>query len=130
MSDISVPQTFMSQDQKSFVDPDFLSDKWLIGRQQAQRTIQVTTQRGICSAVFPLSRWYRANRIQQHKRLNIPLTSQGINILFETRIPTQQNLMIVHMLILHQIQNGIPQKLGFLMLQMTLNIFMDYSVLP
>ena len=48
MSDISVPQTFMLQDQKSFVDPDSLSDKWLIGRQQAQQTIQVTTQSGIC----------------------------------------------------------------------------------
>ena len=53
MSDIYVPQTFMSQDPKSFVDPDSLSDKWLIGRQQAQQTIQVTTQRGIHSAVLP-----------------------------------------------------------------------------
>ena len=67
MSDISVPQTFMSQDWKSFVDPDSLSDKWLIGRQQAQQTIQVTTQRGIRSAVLPLSRHYRADRFYQRK---------------------------------------------------------------
>ena len=59
MSDIPVPQTFMSQDWKSFVDPDFLSDKWLIGRQQEQQAIQATTQRGICSAALPLSRHYR-----------------------------------------------------------------------
>ena len=70
MSDISVPQTFMSQDWKSFVDPDSLSDKWLIGRQQAQQTIQVTTQRGIRSAVLPLSRRYRADRFYQRKRLD------------------------------------------------------------
>ena len=44
MSDISVSQTFMSQDQKSFEDPNSISDKWLIDRQQAQQTIQVTTQ--------------------------------------------------------------------------------------
>ena len=70
MSGISVPHTFMSQDWKSFVDPDSLSDKWLIGRQQAQQTIQVTTQRGIRSAVLPLSRHYRADRFYKHKRLD------------------------------------------------------------
>ena len=71
ISDISVPpQTFMSQDWKSFVDPDSFSDKCLIGRQQAQQTIQVTTQRGIHSAVLPLSRRYRADRFYQRKRLD------------------------------------------------------------
>ena len=60
----------MSQDRKSFVDPDSLSDKWLIGRQQAQQTIQDTTQRGIHSALLPLSRHYRADRFYQCKRLD------------------------------------------------------------
>ena len=36
------------------------------------------------------------------------------------RYQHNDNLMIVHMLILHQILNGIPQRLGFLMLQITL----------
>ena len=70
MSDIPIPQTFMSQDRKSFVNPDSLSDKWLIGRQQAQQTIHVTTQRGIHSAILPLSRRYRADRFYQRKRLD------------------------------------------------------------
>ena len=70
MSDIPIPKTFMSQDCKSFVNPDSLSDKWLIGRQQAQQTIHVTTQRGICLAILPLSRRYRADRFYQRKRLD------------------------------------------------------------
>ena len=70
MSDIPIPKTFMSQDCKSFVNPDSLSDKWLIGRQQAQQTIHVTTQRGIRSAILPLSRRYRADRFYQRKRLD------------------------------------------------------------
>ena len=60
----------MSQDWKSFVDPDSLSDKWLIDRQQAQQTIQVTTQRGVGSAVLPLSRQCRVDRFYQRKRLD------------------------------------------------------------
>ena len=47
MSDISIPQTSMSQDWNLFVDLDSLSDKWLIDRQQVQQTIQVTAQRGL-----------------------------------------------------------------------------------
>ena len=70
MSDIPIPKTFMSQDRKSFVNPDSLSDKWLIGRQQAQQTIHVTTQRGIRSTILPLSRRYRADRFYQRKRLD------------------------------------------------------------
>ena len=70
MSDIPIPKTFMSQDCKSFVNPDSLSDKWLIGRQQAQQTIHVTTQRGIRSGILPLSRCYKADRFYQCKRLD------------------------------------------------------------
>jgi len=70
-----------------------------------------------------------ANIPDNDKRLYIPLTSQGINILFETRVPTQQELDDCPHVNLTSDMNGIPQKLGFLMLQITLNIFMDYNVL-
>jgi hypothetical protein len=56
--DLPGHKTFISKDRHSAVTPEQLSERWNIGLAQAKQTILVTTQRGIRSAILPLSRRY------------------------------------------------------------------------
>jgi hypothetical protein len=62
-------KTFRSNERHSAVTPEILSERWSIGLAQAKQTIKVTTQRGVRSAILPLSRRYRTDRMYSQKRL-------------------------------------------------------------
>ena len=53
------------------VTPEALAQKWNIGLNTARKTIKVTTQLGVRSAIGPLTRRYRTDILQNHlRRLN------------------------------------------------------------
>ena len=62
-SDIPLPKTFATSKRHAGITAQELSERWLIGLTQAHETIKVTTQNCIRSAVLPLSRRYRADRV-------------------------------------------------------------------
>ena len=61
--DVPLPRTFTSDKRHSGVSAEELSERWFIGLTQAHETIKVTTQNCTRSAVLPLSRRYRADRV-------------------------------------------------------------------
>ena len=61
--DVPSRRTFVSNERHARVSPAELSECWGIGLTQATNTIQVTTQKGMRSAILPLSRRYRADRV-------------------------------------------------------------------
>ena len=63
LEDVPSRRTFVSNERHTRVSPAELSERWGIGLTQASNTIQVTTQKGIRSAILPLSRRYRADRV-------------------------------------------------------------------
>jgi hypothetical protein len=63
LNDVPSRRTFMSSDRHSSVTPEELSERWCIGLEQARNTVRVTTQKGTRSAILPLSRRYRADRV-------------------------------------------------------------------
>ena len=69
VSDVPTPTTFISTDWRSVVTPESLAERWLIGLETAKQTLEKTTQRLVRSALLPLSRRYKADRIFQLPRL-------------------------------------------------------------
>jgi len=67
--DVPGARTFVSNKRHSQVTSEQLSERWNIGLTQAKNTLQVTTQRGIRSAILPLSRRYRTDRMYNQRRL-------------------------------------------------------------
>ena len=67
--DVPTSRSFLSQNKRCHVGPDELSERWLIGKAQASKTLKVTTQRGVRSAVLPLSRRYWGDLFYERKRL-------------------------------------------------------------
>ena len=63
LQDVPERRTFVSKERHPQVSPEELSDRWCIGLQQAKNTIKITTQKGVRSAILPLSRRYRADRV-------------------------------------------------------------------
>lgn len=63
-------RTFISKDRHPALTADSLSERWFIGKQRSTATIRATTQRGIRSAILPISRRYRADRHYNKKRLH------------------------------------------------------------
>ncbi|KAI2511702.1 Reverse transcriptase (RNA-dependent DNA polymerase) [Fragilaria crotonensis] len=63
LTDVPGRRTFVSQERHSSVTPEELSERWCIGLTQARNTVQVTTQNAVRSAILPLSRRYRADRV-------------------------------------------------------------------
>ena len=57
--------TFQSKSRHCSVTPEDLSERWLIGLKQAKDTIRNTTQRILRSALLPLARRYRADRMYE-----------------------------------------------------------------
>ena len=52
----------------SSVSPENLARKWNIGLETAKRTLQVTTQRGVRTAIHPLHRRYRVDHLHLNRR--------------------------------------------------------------
>lgn len=63
LEDVPMRRTFVSNERHTRVSPAELSERWGIGLTQATNTIQVTTQKGMRSAILLLSRRYRADRV-------------------------------------------------------------------
>ncbi|KAI2503235.1 Reverse transcriptase (RNA-dependent DNA polymerase) [Fragilaria crotonensis] len=67
--DIPAARTFISSNRHPQVTSENLSERWNIGLQQAKQTLQVTTQKGVRSAIMPLSRRYRTDLMYQQRKL-------------------------------------------------------------
>ena len=76
--DVPARRTFISFDRHRKTNIDNLAENWCIGKRKAADTINVTTQRGIRSAILPLSRRYRADRQFGTKRLNSKFATDTI----------------------------------------------------
>ena len=70
LTDIPLRHTFISSKRHSRVTAEDLAERWLIGLNQARATMHATTQRGLRSALLPLSRRYRADKILNIRRLD------------------------------------------------------------
>ena len=69
-TDAALPPTFQSSDRHSDVTPQSLSERWGISLQTARKTLIKTTQRFLRSAVLPLGRRYRTDRMFTRKTLS------------------------------------------------------------
>ena len=67
--DVPSSKTFDTSERKSTVSASHLSKRWFIGLKQATQTIKSTSQRLLRSAILPLLRLYRADRMYEHPRL-------------------------------------------------------------
>ena len=68
--DVPSSKTFHTSERKSTVSASDLIERWFIGLKQATRTIKSTSQRLLRSAILPLARWYRADRMYDCPRLH------------------------------------------------------------
>jgi hypothetical protein len=68
--DTPARRTFVSNKRHAKVSAELIAERFGIGPTRAQRTMRVTTQRGVRSAILPISRRYRADRVFNVKRLN------------------------------------------------------------
>jgi hypothetical protein len=63
LDDVPLRRTFVSNERHLQVTAEEISERWRIGLTQARDTIKVTTENGTRSAILPLSRRYRADRV-------------------------------------------------------------------
>ena len=63
------PKTFLSTERHANTTPEDLSEIWNISVEQAKMTLEATTQNHIRSAIMPLSRRYRMDRMFEPKRI-------------------------------------------------------------
>ena len=68
-SDVKEVPTFQSEGRHTDTSPEDLSQRWHISVAQATKTLKRTTQKFLRSAVLPLSRRYRSDRMFDHKTL-------------------------------------------------------------
>lgn len=68
--DVPARRSFISTERHNKVSAESLAEIWGIGIKRAYDTIDATTQRGVRSAILPLSRRYRADRMYKLKRLD------------------------------------------------------------
>ena len=65
--------TFINKDCHNKLNAETISKLWGIGLQRAEDTIKATMQEGVRSAVLPLSRRYRSDRMYKPKRLRVKM---------------------------------------------------------
>ncbi len=66
---IGAANTFVLQKQHPQVTKEQLGKRWNIGISQAKKTLEVTTQNGVQSAILSLSRGYRTDRMYNQRKL-------------------------------------------------------------
>ena len=76
--EILPPKTFLSSRRHSNTTPEDLSEVWNISVEQAKMTLEATTQHHVRSAIMPLSRRYRMDRMYEPKRLIGDMECMGI----------------------------------------------------
>jgi hypothetical protein len=69
-TDVPILHSFQSSDRHSDVTPHDLSERWGISLTTAAQTLKETTQRFLRSALLPLSRRYRTDRVFSRKTLS------------------------------------------------------------
>jgi hypothetical protein len=67
--DLPITPTFQTEERRSKVTPEQLADHWIIGLDTARQTLKCTTHCFRRSALLPLSRRYKADRMYQVPRL-------------------------------------------------------------
>merc|ERR1712115_687702 len=70
LAEIPATRTFISTKRHTKATAFNLAERWGIGLKNAEATLKVTTQRGVRSALMPISRRYRADRYYKMKRLD------------------------------------------------------------
>jgi len=73
------PKTFISTERHSNTSPEDLNEAWGISVDQAKMTLGATTQRHGRSAIVPLSRRYRLDRMYEPKRLRCHMSSDTVD---------------------------------------------------
>ena len=73
------PKTFLSSKQHSNTTPEDLSEVWNISVEQAKMTLEATTQHHARSAIMPLSRRYRIDRMFEPTRLRSSMASDTMD---------------------------------------------------
>ena len=63
-------RSFVSDERHTKASAELIAELFGIGPTRPQRTLQVSTQRGVRSVILPISRRYRADRVFGVKRLN------------------------------------------------------------
>ena len=69
LEDLPVRQTYTSNERHQKLTAEVLADRFGIGVERARLTLRATLQRGMRSAILPISRRYRADRQFNVKRL-------------------------------------------------------------
>ena len=69
-ADVASAQTFHTKERKTTVTTADLSERWFIGLKQAEKTIRAMRQRLLRSAILPLVRRYRADRMYERPRFS------------------------------------------------------------
>lgn len=76
--DVPTRHTMISSDRHSKLTVDTLAELWCIGPKCAQATIDATSQRYTRSAILPIARRYRADRMYNVKQLNWKVATDKI----------------------------------------------------
>ena len=69
ISDIPDTHTFVSEERRTDVSPQALSERWGINLSTSIKTLKKTTQKFLRSGILPLSRRYRMDRVFHRKTL-------------------------------------------------------------
>ena len=69
LNDLPTPRTLVSKESHTTITAAELSERWLVGLSQATDTLKKMTQQVVLSAVLPLGRRYKADRIYELPRL-------------------------------------------------------------
>ena len=69
-TDLPLTSTFQSSSRNTDVSPEDISERFFITIKTAKETLKRTTQKFLRSALLPLSRSYRADRMYSYKRLS------------------------------------------------------------
>lgn len=73
------PKTFISTERHSNTTPEDLSELWGISVEQARMTLDASTQHHSRSAIMPLSRRYRMDRMFEPKRLRCDMATDTMD---------------------------------------------------
>ena len=77
--DIPSSKTFTSKERHNMVTPEDISNRWFIGLAQASKTIKHTMQRILWSAVLPLARRYKVDRMYEWPWLKCTIYTDAMN---------------------------------------------------
>jgi hypothetical protein len=70
LEDVPARRTYVSTERHTHMSAENLAERFYIGPERAKATLRATTQRGIRSAILPIGRRYRADRMFNVRRLN------------------------------------------------------------